>query len=371
MTSNTHIDLASNPKAATANRRIFRLAFGTSLSLVFSQIVNWDMSFIAAVFTMFLLATPMPAPTLGKAIGLFVGLLLPICLGIAVIPLLNGARWAGIIIVACALYYSFYYSAKGGSALIGTFFTFGLTMVVTVGSLSLDILLMLIEDLALGVVFGLVFVWIAYAVFPDLPPPPRLQPQAIAPARKPNLPEARRAAFRSMLIAFPVTLILLFSSNSAAYIVVMMKVSAMGQQATTDHSRAMGRSLLESTFWGGLGAILAWQWLSIWPNLTIYALIIAIAALLYGSRIYSGYGMSAKGNMWMNAFLTMIVVLAPAVIDSQGGSSAGAAFYSRLILVSVAAVYGTVAVAVFNAFWMQGKKKKEERKEGDTNNLTT
>ena len=77
--------------------------------------------------------------------------------------------------------------------------------------------------------------------------------------------------------------------------------------------------------------------------------------------------MSAKGNMWMNAFLTMIVVLAPAVIDSQGGSSAGAAFYSRLILVSVAAVYGTVAVAVFNAFWMQGKKKKE----GDTNNLTT
>jgi hypothetical protein len=112
MTSNTPIDLASNPKAATANRRIFRLAFGTSLSLVFSQIVNWDMSFIAAVFTMFLLATPMPVPTLGKAIGLLVGLLLPICLGIAVIPLLNGARWAGMIIVAVAVFDFFWMKDK-------------------------------------------------------------------------------------------------------------------------------------------------------------------------------------------------------------------------------------------------------------------
>lgn len=61
--------------------------------------------------------------------------------------------------------------------------------------------------------------------------------------------------------------------------------------------------------------------------------------------------MQAKGGMWMYAFLTMIVVLAPAVMDSQGGSSAGAAFYSRLFLIALVAVYGTIAVAVFDAFW--------------------
>ena len=47
----------------------------------------------------------------------------------------------------------------------------------------------------------------------------------------------------------------------------------------------------------------------------------------------------------------MIVVLAPAVLDSQSGSAAGAAFYSRLFLFVVIAVYGSVAVAVFDVFF--------------------
>ena len=134
-------------------------------------------------------------------------------------------------------------------------------------------------------------------------------------------------------------------------VAVMIKVASMGPQATTDHSRAMGRSLLESTIWGGIGAVIAWQWLTVWPNLLIYSLLIAIASLLYGKRIFVGLGMHPKAGMWSYALLTMIVVLAPAVMDSQGGSAAGAAFYSRLFLIALVAVYGSVAV--FDAFWKQ------------------
>jgi len=47
-----------------ASVRILRLAFGTSASLWFSQAVGWDMSFIAPVMTMFMLALPLPAPGL-------------------------------------------------------------------------------------------------------------------------------------------------------------------------------------------------------------------------------------------------------------------------------------------------------------------
>ena len=172
---------------------------------------------------------------------------------------------------------------------------------------------------------------------------------------KPDLSEARRTAYRSLLITFPVVLLLLFSSSSVSYVVVMIKVASMGQQATTDHSKAMGRSLLESTFWGGMGAILAWQWLSIWPGLFMYSILIAIASLLYGRNIFAGMGLHPKGAMWSYAFLTMIVLLAPAVMDSQGGSDAGAAFYSRLFLIALVAVYGTLAVAVFDAFWRKEK----------------
>ena len=143
----------------------------------------------------------------------------------------------------------------------------------------------------------------------------------------------------------------LFMSGSPAYTVVMIKVATMGQQATADHSRAMGRSLLESTLWGGLGAIIAWNVLSIWPSLVLYTLLIALAALVYGRWIFQGPAVHPKFQMVSYAFLTMIVILAPAVLDGAGSSGAGAAFWSRILLFVLIAVYGSVAVRVFDAFW--------------------
>ena len=111
MPSESALAAAIDRATAVASRRILRLAFGTTVSLLFSQIINWDLSFLAPVFTMFLLAVPLPAPTLPKAIALLIALLLPVCLGISLIPFLNDARWAGIVLVSCALYYSFYFTA--------------------------------------------------------------------------------------------------------------------------------------------------------------------------------------------------------------------------------------------------------------------
>ena len=328
-----------------------RLALGTTLSLVFSQLINWQLSFLAPILTMFLLAVPIRAFSLKQGIGFCIALLLPVCAGLVLIPFLDNARWAGVTLVGVALYYSFYYTAKGGSPILGAFISIGLTLVVTIGSVSLDLLLMLIEGLALGAVFGLIFVWIGHALLPELPPDPAMA-GAVRPAPPdPDLIEARRSAFRSMTITFPLALLFLFVSGSPTYTVVMIKVASMGQQATTDHSRAMGRSLLESTFWGGVGAVVAWQVLTMWPSLFMYAMLIAIAGLLYGSRIFEGRAMHPKAGMWSFAFLTMIVVLAPAVMDSQAGTDAGAAFHTRLFLFALIAIYGSGAVAVFDAFW--------------------
>ena len=64
-----------------------------------------------------------------------------------------------------------------------------------------------------------------------------------------------------------------------------------------------------------------------------------------------GPAVHPKFQMTSYAYLTMIVILAPAVLDGAGSSGAGAAFYSRLLLFLLIAVYGTLAVRVFDAFW--------------------
>jgi len=332
-----------------ASRRILRLALGTALSMGFSQIINWPMSFMAAVFTMFILAVPLPAPTLKSGLKFTLALVGPAYASVLLVPFLLHARWAGILLVVIALFSSFYYSARGGSPVIGMFMTLGLTIVVTVGSISADIMLLVVNGIAVGALAGIAFVIIAHALLPDLPPPTTKTAVAKPPApAKPSLPSARRNALRSLAVVLPLVIIFLFSSSSASYVVIMIKVASMGQQANSSDSRAMGREQIESTVWGGLGAVVGFQIISIWPSLLGFTLFIGLACLVYGRRIFQGAGMHPRAAMWSYALLTMIIILTPAV---TGSGDVSGAFYTRLLLFLVIAVYGTISVAVFDAFW--------------------
>jgi len=334
-----------------ASRRIFRLVLGVTLSLIFSQAINWPMSFIAPIFTLVVLGLPLPAPSFKGGIKFVFALMLPVYLGtIILVPLLEHARWTGILAVTLALFGSFYYSARGGSKVMGMFMTVGLTIVVAVGSVSIDALLAVIHGLALGAILGIAFVWLAHALLPELPR--EVVKGSMRPKQElPSIKMARRSALRSLVVVLPLTIFFLFSSSSASYVAIMIKVAAMGQQADADTSRKMGRQQIESTLWGGLAAIIGWQLMSIWPSLLMYGLLIALAGLLFGPRIFVGKGLHPKASMWSYAFLTMIIVLAPALLDGQTSDGASSAFYTRLLLFIVIAVYGTVSVAIFDAFW--------------------
>jgi len=340
--------VAMHPLAA---RRILRLSLGTALSLCISQMAGWQLSFFAPVLTMMILALPLPAPRLKSGIAFVAALLAPMLAGLTLVPFLLHARWAGILLVALALFYSFYFTARGGSAVLGTFITVGLTMIVTVGSVNSDLLVVLIQAVGVNAAIGMVFVWVAHALLPD-PPRDPAAPAAKPPSPpKPDAAEARRSALRSLLVVLPLALVFLFASGSPAYTVVMIKVASMGQQATTDKSRAMGRSLLESTLWGGGAALTTWYLLKIWPSLLMYVLLVALAGLLFGRRIFQGAAVRPDFSKWSYAFLTMLILLAPAVTDNPLGGGAAGAVWTRLFLFVLIAVYGTAAVAVFDAFW--------------------
>jgi len=338
-----------------AARRILRLALGLSLSLGFSQTIGWQLSFIAPILTSIILCLPMPVMRFRQGLGFIIALLAPMIAGIALIPFLMHARWVGILLLTLGLFYSFYYTARGGAAVIGTFMTIGLTLVVTIGSVNNEILTTLIQALAINAAVGVSFVWIAHALLPDFPPDPAAAGMQKPKPQKPDLREARLHAFRALLVVLPIALLFLFMSGSPAYTAVMIKVASMGQQASADKSAGMGTSLLASTFWGGVGALLIWTFLEAWPSLLFFTLLVGLAGLFYGSRIFHGPAVHPRFSMWSYALTTMLIILGPAVLDAPGSGGASAAIWSRLWLFIIIAFYGTAAVAVFNAFW-PGKK---------------
>jgi hypothetical protein len=334
-----------------AHVRILRLAFGTAAALWVSQVIAWDMSFVAPVIAMFILALPLPAPGLKSGILFVAALSLSLYAGLLLLPALIDYPLVGILLLIIALFWSFYYTASGGSAVLGTFATVGIAMSTAVGSVSIDAALGLVGGMTLNTLIGVLFVWIAHALIPDSKA--EADTAGPAPSRPPGEPpdkaEARYSAYRSLLIVFPVCLWFMLSSASTSYVPVMIKVASMGQQATMEGTRAAGRSLILSTLIGGAGAIIGWNLLRIAPTLSVYTVLIALGALVMGPRIFQGKAMHPQAGTWSYGYLTMIVILAPAVTDSAGGSSADAAFWSRLLMFLLATLYSYAAIYVVDA----------------------
>ena len=98
-----------------AHVRILRLAVGTALSMWVSQAAGWGMSFIAPVMTMFILALPLPAPKLKGGVLFVAALTLSMYAGMLLLPPLLNYPLVGLLLLILALFWSFYFTASGGS----------------------------------------------------------------------------------------------------------------------------------------------------------------------------------------------------------------------------------------------------------------
>ncbi|MDX1380584.1 MAG: DUF2955 domain-containing protein, partial [Xanthomonadales bacterium] len=183
-----------------AARRILRLALGTTLCLWVSQVWSYPLSFVAPVLTFMLLAVPLPVPGFKQGIGFVVALLVPMLFGMLLLPVLDVARWAGVLLVALLLYYTFLFTARGGSPVLGNFMTIGLTLTVTIGSVNPDVLARLVQSLGVSALLGVAFVWVAHALMPDPPRDPAAPVPKPPSAPKPDAAEARRRALRAWLV---------------------------------------------------------------------------------------------------------------------------------------------------------------------------
>jgi hypothetical protein len=196
-----------------------------------SQAISWPMSFVAPLLAFVFLSLPLPRPTAKITLGFILVLAASSYAGVVLLPFLQHARWVGIGLFVLALFHTFYFTARGGSAVIGMLMTVGLTLVAAVGSVSSVVMVEIAKWLTICAVWAMGFVWLAHALIPDPPSPPGLAGKKPPPAARPDLETAHLRAMRSMLIVLPIALIFFFSSASTSYLIVMIKVATMGQQA--------------------------------------------------------------------------------------------------------------------------------------------
>jgi Protein of unknown function (DUF2955) len=318
-------------------QRALRLATGVAAATAVSYGLALPVPFIAPVLTLFLLASRSQPLPLNAIVGLPVLVTLTTSAGLLLIPVLQYAPVSGVLLVGLAMFLCFRHLLRGGSPLPAMFLVVGLTLISAAGTSSFYVAKMVIEALATGLVLAGVTVGLSHALFPDPPGIPTVAAPPVA-----NDIDVAWIALRATLVVLPSFLLALV--DPAAYMPLIMKSVALGQQACVTSARDAAREVLGATLLGGLFAVAFWNALSIFPHLWMFFLWTLLFSLLLARKLYALSRTRLPPGLWLNTLTTTFILLGQSVQDAAAGKDVYAAFASRMVLFIAVTIYACAMI---------------------------
>ncbi|GJH08234.1 DUF2955 domain-containing protein [Caballeronia novacaledonica] len=322
-------------------RRALRMATGTALCLAISFAFDFPIPVIAPVFAVFLLATQNRPMSFRAAAMLALVVMLTTGSGLLLVPLLRHYALAGVMLVGVLLFVAFLYGVRGGNNLVATFLVAGLTMISAAGTADFQVGATVVGALMKGLLLALLVSALMHGLFPEnanARPPPA--------ARTVSADQAARIALRAALVVMPAYLLAM--TDPASYMPIIMKSVSLGRQSCTTTARGAARELIGSTLLGGLLAILFWFALKLSVHLWMFFLWMLLFGLMIGRRLYGIRMTRYPPGVWLNGFITMIILLGQSVQDSIAGKDVYTAFAVRMGLFLAVSLYACLMLQVFD-----------------------
>ncbi|WP_286263731.1 DUF2955 domain-containing protein [Thalassotalea atypica] len=322
--------------------RAFRLSAVVTLALAIAYASAMPLPFLAPIMGLLLAVKPAPAITFKALIALVIVVCISLGIGVLLVPLLLQYPLSAIMMVAFGLYFSTYITVILGKALLGILLTIGFTMISAAGLVNHVLAITVIQGFCSAIAIAVLCQWLVYPLFPNV----LTKADVIAAKTKPELPENSQTsnwiALRSTLIVLPTYLLTL--TNPLMYMAIIMKAVTLGQQGSTMSAKDAGKELLGSTFLAGCFAILFWFLLDLSTNLFMFSAWLLLFSLYFVSKIYRILPSRFSASFWQNTFVTMLIVLGPAVEDSANGKDVYAAFAVRMGLFIMVTLYACLAI---------------------------
>ncbi|AYO11791.1 DUF2955 domain-containing protein [Vibrio campbellii] len=299
MSDNLSIDNATQ-------RRILRFTIGVGLAVFLAAWINWQLAFVAPVFTAkFLVDKPnLHRETIYE---LLLALIATMGLGL----LLSGGitQYPIVLLIAVGLMmaWGYYLFTDPKWNLFATILLIAVLMLPFMAINNPAISLVLASGLAIS---GAVSVAIFALVHIYLPEPD----SEFAGYAQPPIGKEQRwhASFRAMLISFPVVCFFFVFQISEA-LLTMMFVALLSLMITAEKSVKLSAFLIISNGIGGMLAILAFSILAIVPNIFFYTAFIALLAVWIGKKIYT---VPEKAPIFATAFSTLLVLIGSTLMSS-------------------------------------------------------
>jgi hypothetical protein len=320
-----------------ADKAVLRLAIGLGLAVLIAYGFALPLPFAVCLMAVLLLCSPAPPMPLLK--GVVVGGIVTCLLvaGVLMVPLLEHYPVTGVLLTGIVLFALFFAGARSASPLI-TFMVAAFTFIPVAGVAEQSLAIALAQAVGVGLVVGALVNGLSHTFFPDAPAPAGTAP----PPAIVDFDTARWQAVQATVVVMPVFVIAL--SNPALYIAAIMKTVLLGQQAGGTNARSAGRELVGSTLMGALMAMVVWFGLTLLPSLWMLMLWIVAAALWSGGRLFRVQPSRFAPSFWLNALMTMFILLGPAIEDAAVGKDPYAASATRVTLFIVVSLYAWATV---------------------------
>jgi hypothetical protein len=263
--------------------------------------------------------------------------------GVLMVPILRHYPVTGVLLTGTLLYAVFFAGARSASP-ITIFLVIALTFIPVAGVADQALTTVLSVAVGVGLGTGVLVSVASHAFFPDPPGPVKIAPPPAAASRD----AAAWSALQATLVVMPVFVLAL--TNPAFYLPAIMKTVMMGQQAGSTNARTAGRELVGSTLMGAGMATLVWIGLSLRPNLWMLMLWMVAAALWAGARLYRVKSTSFPPSYWLNALVTMLILLGPGIEDAAVGRDVYSASAIRVTLFVAVALYAWATVWVLECW---------------------
>ena len=332
-----------------AERRCYRLSLATGIALALGYGSGLVIPFIAPLLAVLLGAKPARPPGLRATMVIVIFLLFSLGIGVAIGPLLQLAPVSALLLIGLGLFFSSRLAIIGGKDVPATLLAMGFTVIPAASCVSQVLAMAIIAALVISVVIAIISLWLAYALFPELP---GYVPQ---PPASPGLRQGDWLALRATLVVLPAFMFTL--TNPVAYLPLTVKSILLGREASAVNLRSAGREMVGSTALGGACAIAIWSLLSLAVELWFFAGWVTLATMLLTAEAFGARHSRMTPGFWINTLTTTIILLGAAVQDSANGKDVYQAFAVRLALFILVTLYATLVVAVLE-LWRESRNRK-------------
>ncbi|MFC1236654.1 DUF2955 domain-containing protein [Vibrio sp. F74] len=286
--------------------RIIRFMVGVTIVVFLAAWINWPLAFVAPVFTAKFLIDKL---TFHKETVYELLLALVVTMGLGL--LLSGGITQYpvplLILVGLMMLWGYFLFTDPKWNLFGTILLISVLVLPFMAISNPGISVLLATGLATSGVVAVAIFAVAHIYFPE----PRTKFSGFA-ATPITRQQRWYAAFRAMIISFPVVCFFFIFQISEA-LLTMMFIALLSLMITSEKSIKLSAFLVISNGLGGLLAIAAFSILAIVPNIIFYSLFIGLIAIYVAKKIYT---VPEKAPIYATAFSTLLVLIGSTLMSS-------------------------------------------------------